>query len=77
MSYTAKINGASVNVYKNGRQIATKGGWGANASRVIIEGDFVMCIMNNGRVKVQRISSSHGGEFGSLDSANIWIKQQR
>ncbi len=76
MIYTAKINGSSVSIYKNGGHYATKGGWGIDAAQVMIEGDFLICVKNNGRVKVTRVDNTHGGEFGSLDSAKKWIKQQ-
>lgn len=76
MSYEAKICGSSVNVYKNGRHIVTKGGLGIDAAQVLIEGDFVVCLKKNGRVKASRINSAYGGDFDSLNSAKKWIKQQ-
>jgi hypothetical protein len=76
MSYEAKIDGVNVKVYKNKQLVVTKGGWGSDAAQVLIDGEFVICVKKNGRVKAQAINSIHGGEFGSVDGAKQWIKQQ-
>jgi hypothetical protein len=76
MSYEAKIDGAHVKVYKNKQLVVTKSGWGTDAAQVFTEGEFVICVKKNGRVKAQAINSINGGEFSSIDGARQWIKKQ-